>query len=208
MKKFRFPIKIHFSSRQTKDGPVENANRVWKAVPTCLCEWKLKNLCLRKCFHSKGLPQMRTALSVSTENTFSLNISCNFSFSRGPRLFWSIFWLNGAAGSGTESNETFNKHFGSVITDRLVVAAADCLCCSNRPSMIHKKYWRPHTQKPRSFINSSVLCRFLCRAPLSFPAACNLCTQWWKKFIIYRQKARKRKKNAIKSVGTHWVTSQ
>lgn len=110
-----------------------------------------------------------------------------------PEALLIDFLIEWSGWQQNESNETFNKHFGSVITDRLVVAA-DCLCNSNKPSMIHKKYWRQHTQKPRSFINSSALCRFLCRVPASFPAACNLCTQWWKKFIIYRQKARKRKK--------------
>lgn len=103
---FRFPINIRcLAIKQRK-----TCGKRKLCVKSTNCEWKLNNSCLRKYFHSKGLLQKRTNLSVSTENTFSFSISYNFSFSRGPKARWSIFWLNGAAGSGTESNETFNKH--------------------------------------------------------------------------------------------------
>lgn len=82
---------------------------------------------------------MRTTLSFSTKNTFSFSISCSFSFSRLPEALLIDFLIEWSDWQQNESNETFNKHFGSVITDRLVVAA-DCLCNSNKPSMIHKKY--------------------------------------------------------------------
>lgn len=199
--------------------------RLPRALCACLCEWKLKNLCLRNCFHSN-----EAFHNKKLENSFHLPPSKNtFSFQKFPAIFhspiakrlrWSIFWLNREArvlAMKRNQMKNINKHLYSVITDWLVVAGADCLFNSNKPSMIRtheKKLGSQNTQNPISIINSSVLCCLFYVASLlrefsGRNAIYELIDE--KKFIIYRQKNEEAKKNAtaIKTQPeSYWVTNQ